>query len=82
MALSVSGCCVRRGKGFGRGDIRVDVINANEVVLDEDFALFWSRNWQVGLVFKNLDTSSLLNENPFHGLRDRGRHCACCDLRI
>ena len=57
------------GKG-GRGVLRVDVVDTNELVLHKDLAFFWGRNGQVGSVFQNLDTTGLLNDNALHGFRN------------
>ena len=51
-------------------ELRVDVIDTNEVVLDQDFAFFRGRDWQICFVFQDFNTSCLLDENSFHGLRD------------
>lgn len=37
------------GEGEG-GCVRVDVINTNEIILDEDFAFFGLGDWEVRLV--------------------------------
>lgn len=42
--------CIR-GLGKGIGDGRVDVVYPDEVVLDEDFALFGAGDGEIGLVF-------------------------------
>jgi hypothetical protein len=66
--MSISAWEVR--KKIGRGDIRVDVVDANEIVLDQDLAFFWGRNWEVSPILKDLNTTSLLNEDSIHGLGD------------
>ena len=62
----------REGEGRAErvGNVRVYVVDADYLVLDEEFSLFWRRDWEVGPVLQHLDTASLLNENAFHGLRD------------
>ncbi len=39
-----------RGEGVGGWGLRVDVVDADGVVLDEDFAFFGLGEWQVGFV--------------------------------
>ena len=64
------------GVDGGRGEgLRVDVVDADEVVLDEDFALFGFGDWEVGLVLQDLCSSSLFHQYPLHGLWDLGRGC-------
>ena len=46
--------------------IRVDKVDADELVAHEDLALFELRHWQVGLPFENLDSSGFLDEDSRH----------------
>ena len=69
------------GKGkrvvWGRkGDKRVNVVYAYEIILHQHFSFFWGRDWEVGLILQDFDSTGFLDENAFHGLWD-GSHCAC-----
>jgi hypothetical protein len=56
--------------------LRVDVIDTNEVVLDQNLAFFWCRNWQVRLILQHFDAACLFDKDTAHGFGDRGRHLA------
>ena len=43
-------CRIFAGKEGIMGGLRVDVVDADEFVLDEDFAFFELWDWQVGFV--------------------------------
>ena len=50
-------------------ELRVDVIDTNEVVLDQDLALFRRWDWQICFILQHFDPARLLHENTGHGLR-------------
>jgi hypothetical protein len=54
---------------------RVDEVDADIVVLDQDLAFFGLRDGQVSLVLQDLSAAVLLHDHTLHGFRD-GRHCA------
>lgn len=54
--------------GFWSIGSRVDVVNADEVVLDEDFSILWLGNGYIGLVLQDVNATCLLNQDCFHGL--------------
>ncbi len=48
--------------------LRVDVIDANEVVLDQNLAFCGCWDWKVSFILQDFDTACLLNQNAAHGL--------------
>ncbi len=60
---------VRRNRGE-QGYARVDVIDTNEVVLDQNLAFFWCWNWEVGFILQDFDTACFLDENTAHCFGD------------
>lgn len=59
----------------GRCNVRVDVIDANELVLDEYFAFFGLWHGDIGFVLQDLCSARRLNHNTLHRLWDgRGSH--------
>ena len=58
---------MRRERGE---DVRVDIVDANEVVLHQHLAFFGCWDWQISLIFKHLDAAGLLDNNAFHGFWD------------
>lgn len=69
---------VRRvGEKGGQGDGRVNVVDADEFVADEDFAVLELGDGQVGFPVELVDAAGFLDEDARHGLGD-GRHGGCC----
>lgn len=60
----------------GEEDVRVDVVDADEVVLHEDLAFGGLGDGEVGAVLQDLDAASLLNKDALHGLGEGGCHGA------
>jgi hypothetical protein len=56
-------------QGLGRC-LRVNVVDANEVVLDQDFALLRLRDGGVGPVLEHLRSAGLLDYHSLHRLGD------------
>jgi hypothetical protein len=56
-------------------DLRVDEVDANVIILDQDLAFFGLGNGEVGLILQDLSTAILLHDHALHSFRD-GRHCA------
>lgn len=54
-------------------NIRVYVVDADEVVFDEDFTLLGRWDWKVGLVLEDFCSSGLLDQDAFHRFGDLGR---------
>jgi hypothetical protein len=59
-----------------KGGSRVNVVDADELVLDEHLAVLGLRNGSVRLVLQDVCSARLLNDDGFHGLWD-GRHGSC-----
>jgi len=55
--------------------LRVDEVDADVVVLDQDLAFFGLRDGEVGLVLQDLGAAVLLHDHSLHGFGD-GSHCA------
>ena len=51
-----------------RTEIGINVIDANEVVLDEELAFFGGRDRQIGFVLEDFGSAGLFNEDAFHRL--------------
>ena len=70
-------CFFTEDFGFGRwvkagAEVGVDVIDADEVVLDEDFTFFWGRYREIGFVLEDFCAAGFLYENAVHGCGDFG----------
>ena len=66
------GGVLRRDMGEGRGrgwDLRVYVVDANVVILDEDFSFLGLWDWEIGLIFEDFDTACLLDDDALHCFR-------------
>jgi hypothetical protein len=71
-----------RGAGWGDGGVvcparaglRIDVIDADKLIVYEDLAFFELWHRQVGLPLECFDPACLLDEDARHGLGN-GRHC-------
>jgi hypothetical protein len=48
------------------GSIRINEIDANEVVLDEDLPFTGLGDWQISLVLQHLCTTRLLSDDTLH----------------
>ena len=58
------------------GDLRVDEIDADKVVFDQDLAFLGLRDGQVGAVLQHFGPAVLLHDHALHRLGDGRRHCA------
>ena len=47
-------------------ELRVDVIDTNEVVLDQDLTFFWCRDWEIGFILQDLDAACFIDEHTPH----------------
>lgn len=61
------------GLGKGEGDGRVNVVDADEFVADEDLAVLELGDGKVGFPVELVDAAGFLDEDARHGLGD-GRH--------
>ena len=62
---------------MARGVLRVDVVDANVFVLDEDFAFFGDGDGQISAVLKDFGASGFLLNNAAHCFGEvLARHCA------
>lgn len=61
-------------------DVRIDVVDANELILNQYLSLFWYGNGEVSPVLKHVYASCLLYDHTFHGLRDCSRHSAGVEM--
>jgi hypothetical protein len=59
------------------GDERVNVVNPDEFILDQDFSFFWCWDWKVGLVLEDFCSTRLIHDYAFHCFGDLGCHCSC-----
>jgi len=48
--------------------IRVNVIDAHIVVLDENLSFLWFWNWKVSLVLQHFGAAILFDDDALHGL--------------
>jgi hypothetical protein len=48
--------------------LRVDVVDADVLVLDEYFTLLRFRHWNIGLVLQDICSASLFDQDGLHGL--------------
>lgn len=55
----------------GRGGLRVNVVDADELVLYEDLAFFGCGDGEVGLVLEDFDAAGFLDQDTLHGLGNR-----------
>ena len=64
---------------MGGGELRVNVIDADELVLDEKLPFLGLRDGQVGAVLEDFGAARLLDEDAPHGFGDGGGcHGAGC----
>lgn len=61
---------------WNSGCLRVDVVDADQVVLDEDVTVDGRRHRDVGLVFQDISAARLTHEDGLHRAGNRS-HCAC-----
>lgn len=58
-----------------RESLRVNKVDANVLVLDEQFTLLDLGHGQVGLVLEDVDATGLFDDDAGHGLWNFGSHC-------
>lgn len=69
------------GRGEGeKGDInlRINVVDADEVVLHEDLALLGDGHGEVGQVLEDFGAAGLHDQDALHGLGDGCGHGGYC----
>jgi hypothetical protein len=62
--------------GFRVGDLRVDEVDADVVVLNQDLAFFRLGDGEVGFVLEDFGAAVLFHDYAFHRFGDGGGHCA------
>jgi hypothetical protein len=58
------------------GTLRIDEVDTDVFVLDEDLAVGRGGDGEVSFVFEDLDTTGLLDHDALHGLGDCSGHGA------